>query len=363
MTRQQPANFLVRCYVLPGFGLRKDVKFFSPFFAWPKERIFMSKQLHKTAESVSPGHPDKLCDQISDAILDAHLAEDPLARVAVDVAGGHGKVFVTGEVTSRAKNVDEKAIVRRIAGEVEALLHVAEQSPEIAAGVDTGGAGDQGIMVGYACRETPELLPLEVVLSRSLNQFLYAKWPYDGKTQVTLRGRTVDSIVASFQYAPRAELEAAVREWAKKQEGVKSPTLHINPAGDWDQGGFDADAGLTGRKLAVDNYGPRIPVGGGAFSGKDPSKVDRSAAYAARQIAVDYLKKNPKASEVYARLAYAIGVAEPLEATVIIDGQAEPIEGYDLTPLGIIGSLNLRRPIYEQTARYGHFGHNFDWEK
>lgn len=332
----------------------------------------MQNQTYRTAESVSPKHPDKIADQISDAILDAHLKEDPLARVAVDVAGGHGKVFVTGEATSQATSVDVAAIVQRLAGDMELIYHIAEQSSEIAAGVDTGGAGDQGIMVGYACRETPELLPLEVALSRSLNQFLYERWPHDGKTQVTIKGKEIVGIVASFQHAPKAELEEAVKEWARTQQYVSAcfvkgrnsnPDLHINPAGDWNQGGFDADAGLTGRKLAVDSYGPRIPLGGGAFSGKDPSKVDRSAAYMARRVAVDYLRQRPNANEVYARIAYAIGVAEPLEATVTIDGVDEPIVGYDLTPNGIIQSLNLRRPQYEQTARYGHFGHGFDWEK
>lgn len=317
----------------------------------------------RTAESVSPKHPDKLCDQISDAILDVHLTQDPMARVAVDVAGGHGKVFVTGEVTSKAAAVNIEGIVQRIAGKVDVISHIAEQSPEIAAGVDTGGAGDQGIMVGYATRETPELVPLEVALCRSLNQFLYKTWPFDGKTQVTLRGKEIESIVASFQNAGKRELEKAVRDWLETKGYSTVPTLHINPAGDWQIGGFEADAGLTGRKLAVDNYGPRIPVGGGAFSGKDPSKVDRSAAYMARRIAVDYLKKYPAAQEVYTRIAYAIGVAEPLEATALIDGTAQTIEGYDLTPNGIITFLNLRRPIYEETARYGHFGHGFDWEK
>lgn len=319
---------------------------------------------YRTAESVSPKHPDKLCDQISDAILDAHLQEDPLARVAVDVAGGHGTVFVTGEVTSGAA-VDVNEIVRRIAGDVEIIDRLAPQSTEIAQGVDTGGAGDQGIMVGYATRETPEMLPLEVVLSRSLNQFLYERWPHDGKTQVTIRGREITSVVASFQHAPKLELEEAARSWLQAQDAQQSDStvLHINPAGDWQVGGFDADAGLTGRKLAIDNYGPRIPVGGGAFSGKDPSKVDRSAAYMARRIAVDYLRERPDAQEVYARLAYAIGVVEPLEATVLIDGVAEQVTGYDLTPNGIIAALDLRRPIYEETARYGHFGHGLDWEK
>ncbi|MEO5949794.1 MAG: methionine adenosyltransferase domain-containing protein [Candidatus Saccharimonas sp.] len=314
---------------------------------------------YRTAESVSPKHPDKICDQISDAILDAYLAQDPYARVAIDVAGGHGQVFVTGEVTSMV-HVEIAPIVKRLAGDVTLIENIAKQSPEIAQGVDIGGAGDQGIMIGYATDETPELLPLEVALSRQLNQYIYERWPYDGKTQVTLDGDKVVSIVASFQHAPREELSAVVNEWIKAR-AFGEPTLHINPAGDWNMGGFDADAGLTGRKLAVDNYGPRVPIGGGAFSGKDPSKVDRSAAYAARKIAVDYLRTR-KAHEVTVRIAYAIGVAEPLEATVIIDGQAEAVDGYDLTPNGIITLLNLRRPIYEETARYGHFGHGYGWD-
>lgn len=328
------------------------------------ERSFMSVTTHnyRTAESVSPKHPDKIADQISDAILDAHLAEDPDARVAVDVAGGHGKLFVTGEVTSRAVNVDVPAIVERLAGDIELIENIAEQSPEIAAGVDTGGAGDQGIMIGYATSETEELLPREVVLSRSLNQHLYAVWPFDGKTQITLSGDEIVGVVASFQHAPSSELRQAVDAWLSDYTVSDNARIHVNPSGDWQVGGYDADAGLTGRKLTVDNYGPRIPVGGGAFSGKDPSKVDRSAAYAARQVAVDYLR-NRSAEEVYVRLAYAIGAAEPLEATVIIDGVAEQVEGYDLTPNGIITSLNLKRPIYEQTAQYGHFGHAFGWEE
>jgi S-adenosylmethionine synthetase len=318
---------------------------------------------YRTAESVSPKHPDKLCDQISDAILDAHLEEDPLARVAVDVAGGHGFVFVTGEVTSRAPNVNVEEIVHRIAGDnIKVYEHIVAQSPEISQGVDTGGAGDQGIMIGYACDETPELLPLEVVLSRRLNEFLYKKWPFDGKTQVTLKDDKIVSVVASFQHAPHSKLKTAVQSWLKGYKTTEDLTLHVNPSGDWEQGGFDADAGLTGRKLIVDNYGPRISIGGGAFSGKDATKVDRSAAYMARKIAVDYLKGR-QAREVFVRLAYAIGVAEPLEATVIVDDRHEVIEGYDVTPRGIIDALDLRKPQYEKTARYGHFGHGFTWEK
>ena len=319
---------------------------------------------YKTAESVSPGHPDKICDQISDAILDAHLAEDPDARVAVDVAGGHGTVFVTGEVTSRAVNVDVAGIVKRLAGDVELIERIAKQSGEIARGVDTGGAGDQGIMVGYACDETEEHLPLEYVLARSLNQYLYAIWPYDGKTQVTLRDSEMVSIVASFQHSPGDDLRGAVETWAKTQKYVNpcfvkyrndNPTLHINPTGDWQTGGFDADAGLTGRKLAVDNYGPRVPLGGGAFSGKDPSKVDRSAAYMARRIAVNYLQQF-QAHEAYVYLAYAIGYDQPLQATAIVDGEQRIVEGYDLSPRGIVKALDLKQSIYEATARYGHFG-------
>lgn len=315
---------------------------------------------YKTAECVSPKHPDKLCDQISDAILDAYLAKDPNARVAAEVVGGHGKVFITGEVTSTAR-VALGPLVARIAGKVELIEHIVAQSPEIAVGVDTGGAGDQGIMVGYATNETPDLLPLEYVLARNLNRYLFKTWPFDGKTQVTTKGGKIVAVVASFQYVKTIELRAAVDEWLQTKEKGPKVAVHVNPCGDWEQGGFDADAGLTGRKLAVDNYGPHIPVGGGAFSGKDPSKVDRSGAYIARRIAVDYLRRRD-AKEVYCYLAYAIGVAEPVEATVVIDGQHELVEGYDLTPKGIIENLELRKPQFEQTAKWGHFGNGFAWD-
>ena len=319
---------------------------------------------YRTAESVSPKHPDKLCDQISDAILDAYLEKDPDARVAAETCGGHGVVFVTGEITSTADDIDIEKIVHRIAGDdIEVHTKIVKQSPEIAQGVDTGGAGDQGIMIGYATDETPEMLPLEVVLSRKLNEYIYAKHPYDGKTQVTIApDGTIASIVASFQNVSQAELKELVEEFIKENNLKGALELHLNPAGDWNQGGFDADTGLTGRKLIVDNYGPRIAIGGGCYSGKDATKVDRSAAYMARKIAVDYLR-NRHAHEVLVRLAYAIGKAEPLEKTVIIDGQPEEIEGYDLTPRGIINALDLKRPIYEETARYGHYGHAFPWDK
>lgn len=319
----------------------------------------------KTAECVSPKHPDKICDQISDAILDAYLKNDPLSRTAIEVLGGHGKIVIMGEVTSKSPKIDIKPIVNRLAGNLEIIENIVKQSPEIANGVDGGGAGDQGIMVGYATNETPEFLPLEYVLARKLNQYIYNRWPRDGKTQITMKDVKIASIVASFQNANNIDLKKAVLDWlsdeplANYDDEIK---LLINPAGDWDLGGFDADTGLTGRKLIVDNYGPRIPIGGGAFSGKDSTKVDRSAAYMARKIAIDYLKRR-SANEVYVYLAYAIGHKEPVEASVIIDGKNEVISGYDLSPKGIIEFLDLREPKFELTASYGHFGNkNFSWE-
>lgn len=321
-----------------------------------------TKRSYRTAESVTPKHPDKLCDQISDAILDAYLEKDPQARVAVDVAAGHGLILVTGEITSGAE-VSIEPIINRLAGKLKVTSSLAHQSLEIAAGVDSGGAGDQGIMIGYASQETRELLPLEVVLSRQLAQYLYKQWPYDGKTQVTLQAEQVVAVVASFQYAPADSLRAAIERWLSDKGVGDEVAIYCNPAGDWRVGGFDADAGLTGRKLVVDNYGPRIPIGGGAFSGKDATKVDRSAAYMARKIACDYLRKKG-AEEVYVRLAYAIGYNQPLEASVMVDGQQEAIVGYDLSPRAIIEQLDLLKPQFEATARWGHFGHSaFSWER
>lgn len=318
----------------------------------------------KTAESVSPMHPDKICDRISDAVLDACLEQDPNSRVAIETMGGHGIITITGELTTEAY-VDIRSIVQGILGDKYGVqVNVVRQSPEIAQGVDTGGAGDQGIMIGYATVETQELLPREVVLSRSLNRYIYDIYPYDGKTQVTIDEKTgeVRSVVCSWQGVPAADLQVLVRQWSNAVNINKDFKLHANPAGDWDMGGFEADTGLTGRKLAVDNYGPSVPIGGGCFSGKDPSKVDRSAAYMARRIAVDYLKGR-NAKEVFVRLAYAIGYSQPVEATVIIDGKSEPVEGYDLSPNGIIEFLNLRQPIYSETAEFGHFGNGFIWDK
>ena len=314
----------------------------------------------KTAECVSPRHPDKLCDRISDAVLDAYLLQDPKSRVAIESVGSHGKIFVTGEVTSHATGVDVHKIVEEIAGSgYEVTVHIVAQSPQIAQGVDVGGAGDQGIMVGYATRATSTYMPKEYELARTLCQHVYEKFPYDGKTQVTLNADTgeITSVVCSFQNAPHAALLERVQTFLPDAK-----EYHINPAGDWDQGGFDADAGLTGRKIIVDNYGPEVAVGGGAFSGKDSSKVDRSAAYMARRVAVDYLEANPDAYEVLVKLAYAIGYPEALMAVVVIDGVPQTISGYDLTPNGIKTFLGLERPIYAETAAWGHFGRGFSWK-
>jgi len=313
----------------------------------------------KTAECVSPGHPDKMCDRISDAVLDAYLEQDLLSRVALESVGSHGKIFVTGEVTSNAKDVDICAIVDKIVdGKYDMSVHVVEQSREIGRGVDADGAGDQGIMTGYATRETDTYMPKEYELARGLCQKVYEKYPYDGKTQVTLgEDGKIFSVVCSFQNAPTAELRPLVESVIPN-----AGEYHINPAGDWSQGGFDADAGLTGRKIIVDNYGPEVAVGGGAFSGKDPSKVDRSGAYMARRIAVDTLEQNPNAQEVLVKLAYAIGYPEALMAVATVDGVAQPVEGYDLTPKGIRSFLQLDQPIYGETAKWGHFGRGFSWK-
>lgn len=317
----------------------------------------------KTAECVSPGHPDKVCDRISDAVLDAYLAQDPKSRVAVETVGSHGKIFVTGEVTSTATDIDINKIVDQVAGEgYDVSVHIVEQSPEIARGVDargeSTGAGDQGIMTGYATRETDSYMPKEYEMARNLCQKVYEKYPYDGKTQVTLgEDGKVFSVVCSFQNAPTTELRPLVESVIPN-----AGEYHINPTGDWNQGGFDADAGLTGRKIIVDNYGPEVAVGGGAFSGKDPSKVDRSAAYMARRIAVDTLEKNPDAKEVLVKLAYAIGYPEALMAVATVDGVAQKVEGYDLTPKGIREFLELDQPIYSKTAEWGHFGRGFTWK-
>lgn len=316
----------------------------------------------KTAECVSPKHPDKLCDRISDKLVDLYLEGDPYSRCAIETMGGHGKVFITGEVTSKTELSDEqiKSVVKEISDVDDVIIHLVQQSREISQGVDTGGAGDQGIMIGYACRENEDFVPQEYYLSRELNKFVFGKYPFDGKTQVTLDNNRV-RVVCSFQNVAEEELEKLVKEFFDKFPGIRIEELHCNPAGDWEIGGFDADAGLTGRKIAVDNYGPRIPIGGGAFSGKDASKVDRSAAYMTRRIAVDYLEKY-QADEVFVQLAYAIGYDKPIQASAVVDGEYMEILDYDLSPNGIIDFLDLRKPIFEKTAAFGHMGAGFSWK-
>lgn len=322
----------------------------------------------KTAESVSIGHPDKVCDQISDAVLDACLEQDPHTRAAIEVLGGHGIITVTGELTTKAR-VNIRKIAQHVYKEcgyndaIGVTVNVVEQSPEIGHGVDNDGAGDQGIMVGYATNETKEFLPLEVVLARKLTKAMGKR---DGKAQVTVEDGKVISVLTSMCNADYGKDSAIVKVIKKEIEPLIAPGLKLkdiwlkNPNGDWTIGGFEADTGLTGRKLAVDNYGPNIPLGGGCFSGKDATKVDRSAAYMARRIAVDYLKKK-KAKEVYVHLAYAIGVAEPTMAVVTVDGVQEIIKGYDLRPQAIIKFLKLKKPQFADTAKYGHFGNGFIW--
>jgi S-adenosylmethionine synthetase len=319
----------------------------------------------RTAECVSPMHPDKMCDRISDTLLDLHLQHDPNSRVAIETCGGNGLVYVTGEVTSEYKITDEEIerVVRDITTDdsLKVITNINIQSPEIAQGVDTGGAGDQGIMIGYACRDNEEFLPQEYYLSRELNKHVFKYYPFDGKTQVTMNGNSL-RVVTSFCKAPTEKLIKLTMEYFEDFPQYHIEELHCNPAGDWNIGGFTADAGLTGRKLAVDNYGPRVPLGGGAFSGKDSTKVDRSAAYMGRRIAVDILEQRPEVQEVMVQLAYAIGYDQPLQATAIVDGEHEFIKGYDLSPKGIIDFLELTKPIFGETAGFGHMGAGFNWK-
>ena len=313
----------------------------------------------RTAECITPKHPDKICDRISDAILDACLKQDPNTRAAIETMGGHGIITVTGELTTTAF-VDIPEIVKRVYGkDIGVQTNIVMQSPEIAQGVDTGGAGDQGIMIGYACTENDQMVPQEYYLARKLCESIYINHPYDGKTQVTILEDNSLNVVASFQKTSSEDLIHHIKDFfAETNYTINS--LHCNPAGEWNLGGFDADTGLTGRKLAVDNYGPRIPLGGGAFSGKDSSKVDRSAAYMARRIATDYIAKY-EAGEVYVTLAYAIGHDKPLQATALVDGKEISIDDYDLTPKGIVEFLGLKQPIFYETSKWGHMGKNFSW--
>lgn len=361
-----------------------------------------------TSESVTEGHPDKIADQISDAVLDAALAEDPTARVACETLVTTGLVVVAGEITTTAR-VDFTKVARDTIKEIgytrakfgfdsetcSVLSALDRQSPDIAMGVDTGGAGDQGLMFGFACNETPELMPLPIqlahLLSRRLSEVRKSEdLPYlrpDGKSQVTIEYRDgrpfrVEAVVISSQHDPnvtneklRSEIEEAVIRQTVSAELLDDNTkFHINPTGRFVTGGPQGDCGLTGRKIIVDTYGGYAPHGGGAFSGKDPTKVDRSAAYMARYVAKNIVAAG-LADRCLVQLAYAIGVAEPVSVLVDTSGTGRISEAalanlvrehFSLNPKGIIADLNLRRPIYQATAAYGHFGRDedgFTWEK
>ena len=376
-----------------------------------------AKEFLFTSESVSEGHPDKMCDQISDAILDAHLGEDPDSRVACETLTKTGMVVVAGEITSKAKvsyNETVREVVRDIGytdsamgfdGNTCAIITAVErQSPDISQGVTEGeglykeqGAGDQGMMFGYACDETPELMPFPIQMAHSLVKFLAkirkgGEAPFirpDSKSQVTVEYRDgrparVTSVVISTQHAPdvaynklrETVIDGVIRAVIPGDYLDKNTVYHVNPTGRFVVGGPQGDCGLTGRKIIVDTYGGMGRHGGGAFSGKDPSKVDRSAAYMARYIAKNIVAAK-LAHKCEVQLAYAIGVADPVSIAVdTFDTGAVPEhelarivrEVFNLTPKGIIQTLDLKRPIYRATAAYGHFGRTpengyFTWEK
>ena len=376
-----------------------------------------------TSESVTEGHPDKICDQISDAVLDAILAQDPVARVACETTVSTGLVHIMGEITTSCY-VDIAKVAREVIRDIGydrakygfdcdtcgVVLNIDEQSPDIAMGVDKalearegemtdeldGGAGDQGMMFGYACRETEELMPLAISLSHKLAQRLTAvrkdgTLDYlrpDGKSQVTVEYDEnqnpvrVDAVVISTQHSPKASLEQiradmvehVIRPTIPANLMDKNTKIYINPTGRFVVGGPQGDSGLTGRKIIVDTYGGSAPHGGGAFSGKDPTKVDRSAAYAARWVAKNVVAAG-LADRCQVQLAYAIGVARPVSVLVDTFGTGkvsdEVLEQavnhvFDLRPTAIINRLDLRRPIYRQTAAYGHFGRpelDLPWEE
>ncbi len=374
----------------------------------PRHPHGLQKRLF-TSESVTEGHPDKMADQISDAVLDAVLARDPLGRVACETALTTGAVLVFGEISTEAY-IDIAGVVRdtiRDIGYTRAkygfdyetcgvLVSIDEQSPDIAQGVNTGGAGDQGMMIGFACDETPELMPAPIQLAHRLVRRVSAlrrdgtlRWARpDGKSQVTVeydgqgRPRRVDTVLVSVQHSDDVSSEQVYSDIQEHVvEAVVPPELLdaetrrlVNPTGRFVVGGPQGDAGLTGRKIIVDTYGGYARHGGGAFSGKDPTKVDRSGAYAARWVA-----KNVVAAGLAARceiqVAYAIGVPQPVSVLVETFGtervplpQIEALidEYFDLSPVGIISALQLRRPIYRQVAAFGHFGRddlNLPWEQ
>jgi S-adenosylmethionine synthetase len=361
-----------------------------------------------TSESVTEGHPDKIADQISDSILDAFLSQDPHSRVACETLVTTGIAFIAGEITSSAV-IDYQDVVRKTIADVgytrgkygfdaemcAVISAIHSQSPDIALGVDTGGAGDQGLMFGYACTETEELMPLPIMLAHRLTKGLSCArrdgvLDYlrpDGKSQVTVEYEgmspvRVDAVVVSSQHSPdvsnekmRSDIIDQIISRAIPAEMMDQQTkVYVNPTGRFVVGGPHGDAGVTGRKIIVDTYGGAAPHGGGAFSGKDPTKVDRSACYMAR-----YIAKNVVAATIADRalvqLAYAIGVADPVSVMVHTDGTGRIPEQqitelvrahFKLTPRAIIDELNLRRPIYKKTATFGHFGRTepeFTWER
>lgn len=363
-----------------------------------------------TSESVSEGHPDKIADQISDAVLDALLAQDPSARVACETFVTTGLAIIGGEVTTTGY-VELPEVVRQVIREIgytkaeyrfdadscSVLSAIHQQSPDIYQGVKTGGAGDQGMMFGYATNETPELMPMPIMFAHRIVRRLAEirktqpdLMPYlrpDAKSQVTIeyvegKAKRVHAVVVSTQHDPGVSqeqirsdvIENVVKAVIPPELLDKEVIYHINPTGKFEIGGPHGDAGLTGRKIIVDTYGGRAPHGGGAFSGKDPSKVDRSAAYATRHVAKNIVAAG-LAQECLVQVAYAIGVADPVSVMVNTSGTGKVsdaelaafvLKNIDLTPLGIIDRLQLRRPIYRPTAAYGHFGRtdlDLPWER
>jgi S-adenosylmethionine synthetase len=360
-----------------------------------------------TSESVTEGHPDKIADQVSDAVLDAVLTDDPMSRVACETLVTTGICVVAGEITTKTY-IDVPKLVRNVIDGIgyndasygfdcktcAVVNMIQSQSPDIAMGVDTGGAGDQGLMFGYACNETTELMPLPILLAHKLVKRLSdsrraGELPYlrpDGKSQVSVeyvdgQPTRIDAVVVSTQHGDdvtTAQLRADVRKYiidpVIPSRMVDSQTkFHINPTGRFVIGGPHGDTGLTGRKIIVDTYGGMGRHGGGAFSGKDPTKVDRSACYMARYVAKNLVAAG-LAARIEVQLAYAIGVAEPVSISAnsfgtgkIPDARLAELvrENFSLTPAGMIKSLNLRRPIYQKTAAFGHFGRtedSFTWE-
>ena len=361
-----------------------------------------------TSESVTEGHPDKIADQISDGVLDAILAQDPVARVACETLVTTGLAIIAGEITT-SSYVDFQRTVRDVIKDVgytrgkfgfdyetcSVLSSIHEQSRDIGQGVDTGGAGDQGLMFGFACTETPELMPLPIMLAHGLvrrlsqtrraNEVDYLR--PDGKSQVTVEyegGRPVrvDAVVVSTQHSPTVTQETIREDMIERVINPvipaelmdKNTKVYVNPTGRFVTGGPHGDAGVTGRKIIVDTYGGAAPHGGGAFSGKDPTKVDRSACYMARYIAKNIVAAG-LADRAMVQLAYAIGVADPVSVLVDTSGTGRIPDDtmtdlvrahFKLTPRGIIESLDLRRPIYRKTAAFGHFGRTeaeFTWER